>query len=85
MSSSQWSLQDAKNKFSALVDTAIKGKPQLVTRRGKPAVVVMSVGEYNKFRHLEKLEAPSFTEYLLNMPADDEEFEPIEIKLRDFR
>ena len=61
MSSSQWSLQNAKNKFSALVDAAIKGTPQLVTRRGKLAVAVMSVEEYNKFRHLENLEAPSFT------------------------
>ena len=29
----EWKLQDAKNKFSALVDAAIAGEPQHVTRR----------------------------------------------------
>ena len=37
----EWKLQDAKNKFSAVVDAAIAGEPQHVTRRGKPAVVVV--------------------------------------------
>ena len=39
-----WSLQDAKNKFSAVVDAALSGKPQEVSRRGRPAVVVISAG-----------------------------------------
>jgi antitoxin Phd len=30
-----WTLQDAKNRFSAVVDAAARGKPQKVTRRGK--------------------------------------------------
>jgi antitoxin Phd len=30
-----WSLQDAKNRFSAVVDAAARGEPQMVTRRGK--------------------------------------------------
>ena len=34
----EWKLQDAKNQFSAVVDAAIAGEPQHVTRRGKPAV-----------------------------------------------
>ena len=49
---SEWSLQDAKNRFSAVVDAALQGEPQRVTRRGKPAVVV--VEEYERLRHLEK-------------------------------
>ena len=36
-----WTLQDAKNRFSAVVDAAMAGQPQQVTRRGKPAVVVL--------------------------------------------
>ena len=31
----EWSLQDAKNRFSAVVDAAVGGDPQRVTRRGK--------------------------------------------------
>ena len=36
-----WSLQDAKNRFSAVVDAALAGEPQEVSRRGKPAALVM--------------------------------------------
>ncbi|WP_131725976.1 type II toxin-antitoxin system Phd/YefM family antitoxin, partial [Rhodobacter capsulatus] len=41
-----WTVQDAKNKFSAVVEAALAGQPQEVSRRGKPAVVVVSVEEY---------------------------------------
>ena len=34
----EWPLQDAKNKFSAVVEAAVAGHPQRVTKRGKPAV-----------------------------------------------
>ncbi len=35
-----WTLQDAKNRFSAVVEAAWSGGPQEVSRRGGPAVVV---------------------------------------------
>ena len=38
----EWPLQEARNRFSAVVDAAVAGEPQRVTRRGKPAVVVLS-------------------------------------------
>ena len=37
-----WTLQDAKNRFSAVVDAAARGEPQMVTRRGKWVSVVLS-------------------------------------------
>ena len=40
-----WQLQDAKNRFSALVNQAIAEGPQFVTRRGETAVVVLSARE----------------------------------------
>ena len=43
-----WPLQDAKNKFSELVETAITAGPQMVTKRGQEAVVVISVNEFRK-------------------------------------
>jgi antitoxin Phd len=43
-----WALQDAKNRFSELVDHALQQGPQLVTRRGKEMVVVLSVQEFHK-------------------------------------
>ena len=44
----QWTLQDARTKFSAVVDAAVAGEPQHVTRRGIDAVVVLSVEEYRR-------------------------------------
>ena len=79
---SEWALQDAKNRFSAVVSAAIEGTPQKVTRRGKPAVVVIAQEEYERLRHLEKAKAPSFADLLLAMPQDDGEFERIRVGLR---
>ncbi|MCB1177155.1 MAG: type II toxin-antitoxin system Phd/YefM family antitoxin [Leptospiraceae bacterium] len=43
-----WQLQDAKSKFSEVVESAITEGPQFVTKRGKKAVVVVSIEEYEK-------------------------------------
>lgn len=43
-----WKLQDAKNRFSEVVNEAIHKGPQTVTRRGVEAVVVVSAGAYKK-------------------------------------
>ena len=78
----EWQLQDAKNRFSAVVDAAVAGDPQRVTRRGKPAVVVLAVEEYERLCHLEKAKAPMFADLLLAMPQDDEEFERLSLPSR---
>lgn len=70
----QWALQDAKNRFSAVVDAALAGEPQQVTRRGKPAVVVVSVSEYDRLRNHTAENAPSFIEHLLAIPEGDVDF-----------
>lgn len=46
--SSVWALQDAKNKFSAVVDRACRVEPQIVTRRGAPVAVLMSFEAYKE-------------------------------------
>ena len=43
-----WALQDAKNRFSELVEQALHDGPQMVTRRGKATVVVLSVEAFHK-------------------------------------
>ena len=43
-----WQLQDAKNRFSEIVNKALQDGPQIVTRRGKKTVVIMSVEQYQK-------------------------------------
>jgi prevent-host-death family protein len=83
MSSAEWSLQDAKNSFSAVVAAAAKGTPQTVTKRGKPAVVILSVADYEKLTRKDEPKRPSFVEHLLAMPKDDGTFERIDIEPRD--
>jgi len=43
-----WELQEAKNKFCRLVEKARKNGPQIVTKHGREAVVVLSFEEYQK-------------------------------------
>ncbi len=78
----EWSLQEAKNKFSALVNAALTGEPQRVTRRGQPAVVVLSEDEYERLCRVEKGAAPSLGELLAQIPQDDREFERLSVPAR---
>ena len=72
----EWSLQDAKNRFSAVVDAALAGEPQRVTRRGRPAVVVLAVEEYERLCKREPNNTPNFVEHLLAIPkGGDFDFE----------
>ena len=45
-----WQLQDAKKKFSEVVERALKQGPQLITRHGEKAVIVLSYKEYSKMK-----------------------------------
>ena len=83
MSDKIWSLHDAKNRFSAVVDAALRGQPQWVTRRGKPVGVVLSVETYERLARLEKSVSPGFGQLLLDMPQDDHQIERIDLYPRD--
>ncbi|MCK9461876.1 MAG: type II toxin-antitoxin system Phd/YefM family antitoxin [Proteobacteria bacterium] len=60
----EWQLQEAKNRFSEVVERALKRGPQTVTRRGVEAVVVVAADEFRR------LSAPSisFVEFLRSSP-----------------
>lgn len=66
-------LQDAKNRFSAVVEAALAGRPQEVSRRGKPAVVVVSAEEYHRLVKAARIiHRESFTDHLLALPGLEE-------------
>ena len=46
MSTRVWQLQEAKSRFSEVVEQAMKHGAQTVTRHGRPAVVIVSAAEY---------------------------------------
>jgi prevent-host-death family protein len=64
MNVTQWQLQDAKNKLSEVIERAIKQGPQLITRRGEKAVVVMS---YKEFAQMKKSQG-KLSEFFRNSP-----------------
>jgi antitoxin Phd len=82
MAPRSWSVQDAKNRFSEVVEAA-RRLPQTVTKHGKPAVVVVNVTEYERLRRLERSQAPSLADLLLAMPQDDGEFPRDKVRMRD--
>lgn len=43
-----WQLQEAKSKFSKVVEEALSDGPQVITKRGVEAVIVLSFSEYRK-------------------------------------
>ena len=66
-----WTLQDAKNRFSTVVDAALAGQPQEVTRRGKPAVVVLSAAEYRRLVDSAGASRGSFQDHLMAFPGGE--------------
>ncbi len=68
----RWQLQEAKQKFSALVQRALDDGPQIVTRRGEEVVVVLSARDYRRLTR----PVPDFTEFLLAAP----DFSQLEIE-----
>jgi antitoxin Phd len=66
---SAWRLQDAKAQFSELVDNAMRGVPQHVTRRGKQAVVVLSEADFEALQRNAATKQPrGLIEHLLAIP-----------------
>ena len=60
--SKTWQVQDAKARFSELLETSLAEGPQIVTKRGVEAVVLVPIDEW---RRLEKRARPDLKELLL--------------------
>jgi len=58
----KWQLQDAKARFSELIDDTLEKGPQVVTRRGIDTAVVVSIEEWHK---LNKYSGPTWKDVLL--------------------
>ncbi len=48
MGKDTWQLQEAKNRFSEVVNKALAEGPQRVTRHGEEIVVILSKADYNR-------------------------------------
>lgn len=61
-----WTVAQAKAKLSEVMDKARHQGPQLVTRNGKGAVVVVDAAQWERIQKREK--RGSFADFLLNSP-----------------
>lgn len=59
-----WQLQEAKSKFSQVVDRALAQGAQVITRRGRNAVVVLPYAEYERLTR----QGGSLAQFLLASP-----------------
>lgn len=57
-----WQVQDAKARFSELLNATIKKGPQVVTRRGIETAVLVPIEEWNR---LQRAARPSLKDVLL--------------------
>ncbi len=82
----RWALQDAKNRLSEVVDAALRGQPQVVTRRGIEAAVIISHDDWIRMTATHNEQRRPLATYLVDVPradrADDELFERIELRPR---
>jgi prevent-host-death family protein len=61
-----WPVQDAKARFSEFLDACLLEGPQMVTRRGTEAAVLVPVQEW---RRMQSAARPSLKQLLLSDPA----------------
>lgn len=61
-----WPVQDAKARFSEFLDACLADGPQMVTRRGAEAAVLVPVDEW---RRLQATARPSLKQLLLSDAA----------------
>ena len=69
----KWPVQDAKARFSELLDTALSDGPQIVTKRGVEAAVLVPIEQWRK---LERMTRPDLKELLLAPEARTEALVP---------
>ena len=72
-------LREAKASLSAVVDDALRGKPSIITRHGRPEAVVVSFAEWERLSTV-----PSFGRLLVSAPLAEKDLpERDQAPLRD--
>jgi len=69
-----WPIQDAKARFSEFLETCLAEGPQMVTKRGLEAAVLVPLDEW---RRLQAAARPSLKQLLMSEQGRGELFVPI--------
>ncbi len=68
-----WQVQDAKARFSELLEASLTEGPQIVTKRGVEAAVLVPIGQW---RRLQEMTKPNLKDLLLSPEARTESLTP---------
>ena len=71
--SKAWQVQEAKARFSEFLEASVREGPQIVTKRGVEAAVLLPIDQWRKLRALAK---PDLKEWLLAPEARTETLTP---------
>ncbi len=74
-----WPVQDAKARFSEFLDACLADGPQMVTRRGAEAAVLVPAQEWHRLHGANK---PTLKQLLLSDTARTRELAPARGQLR---
>jgi len=62
-----WQVQEAKQRFSEVVQRALDEGPQVITRRGQEVAVIVAADQYQRLTG----HVPDFKEFLMSAPDFD--------------
>jgi prevent-host-death family protein len=68
-----WQVQDAKARFSEMLETSLVNGPQIVSKRGVETAVLVPIDQW---RRLQRMTRPSLKELLLAPEARTEALTP---------
>lgn len=68
-----WQVQEAKARFSELLEASLRDGPQIVTKRGAEAAVLVPIEEW---RRLQQVAKPTLKDLLLAPSARTEDLVP---------
>ena len=71
--SKAWQVQEAKARFSEFLEASVREGPQIVTKRGVEAAVLLPIEQWRKLR---ALATPDLKEWLLAPEARTETLTP---------
>ena len=75
----RWQVQEAKARFSEFLDASSREGPQIVTRRGVEAAVLLPIAQW---RRLQEMAQPDLKELLLAPEARTEVLAPPRARYR---
>lgn len=70
-----WQVQEAKNRFSEMIEQALSNGPQVITRHGRPVVRVVAASvdvDTSSATPRSGVQNDGFAQYLLSMPRPDD-------------